>query len=72
MTRKQIRLLLLAFVSLTVLAVLAFLWAINLNQPEELRRVLTTYLLIIGGFALVTLGAFFLKAEVFDERTTTR
>ena len=67
MTRKQIRLLLLAFVSLTVLAVLAFLWAINLNQPEELRRVLTTYLLIIGSFALVTLGVFFLRAEVFDE-----
>lgn len=67
MTRKQIRLLLLAFVSLTVLAVMAFLWAINLNQPAELRRVLTGYLLVIGGFALVTLGVFFLRAEVFDE-----
>ena len=67
MTRKQIRLLLLAFVSLTVLAVMAFLWAINLNQAAELRRVLTGYLLVIGGFALVTLGVFFLRAEVFDE-----
>ena len=49
MTRKQIRLLLLAFVSLTVLAVLAFLWAINLNQPEELRRGVPVQPLIYGG-----------------------
>ncbi len=68
MARKQIRLMMLGFVTLVMIIVMVFLWAININQPDALRQTLNTYLLILGGFALVSLALFFLKAELYDEK----
>ncbi|MGI5979051.1 MAG: MFS transporter [Oscillospiraceae bacterium] len=67
MSKKQTRLLLLLSVSLATAIMLLFLWAINLNQPSELRVVLNRYLLIVGSFTLLTFAGFFLKGRVFDE-----
>ena len=67
MEERKTRLLLLLCVSVTMLAMLAFLWAIDLNQPAALRSVLNRYLLIVGGFALLSLAIFFLWGNIFDE-----
>ncbi|MDA8123719.1 MAG: MFS transporter [Deltaproteobacteria bacterium] len=68
MTPRKIRLTMLGFVALVTVIVMAFLWAINLNQPKELRQTLNIYLVILSGFSLVSLALFFLKADILDEK----
>lgn len=66
MDKRKTRLLLLLSVIVTTLVLLAFLWAIDLNQPAELRSVLNRYLMVVGGFAIISLAIFFLRARIFD------
>lgn len=67
MEKRKTRLLLLLSVGVAVLVLLLFLWAIDLNQPAELRAVLNRYLTIVGGFAFLTLAGFFLRGNIFNE-----
>lgn len=55
------------FVTMVTCVIIIFLWTININQADEMRATLTTYLLIIGVFEIATLVMFFLKADIFDE-----
>ncbi len=64
---NKIRLALFAGSVAILLIVAVFLWLINGSQSEAVRRTFFTYMGILGGLALLSLGAFFAFSEVFDQ-----
>lgn len=70
MSEKKIRISLWAMVSIIILLVFAFLWAININQPDSLRMVLNRYIVILCTFAIASMAIFFFVAPICGEDGT--
>ena len=66
MTEKKIRVWLTMSVIAVTIILFAFIWAINLNQTEELKNILRMYIIVLGIFVVFAMSLFFMFGEIFD------
>ncbi len=68
MTENKTRISLFLSLSVGTIIIFAFLWLININEPDNLRIVLNQYLFILCGFSIVAFLIFFLKFDIFNDK----
>jgi predicted MFS family arabinose efflux permease len=65
MSSHQIRKILFLSASAIALAVLAFIYILNINQPEELQRTFLGYIGLLGLFSIAAFAVFFFAGSIF-------